>query len=76
MRRILVTTILVAALLPLVVACQKTYDERPAGELENAEPCDCEEPCPDCICEDEGKPRAPRGEGKGKGKGKGSGGGA
>ena len=55
MRRVVLLIILVAALLPLIAACQKTYDERPAADLGNAEPCDCEEPCPDCICEDKGE---------------------
>jgi len=58
-RRILVTTILVAALLPLVAACQRSYYEPPPGEIVEAEPCDCEEPCPDCICEEGGKAPAP-----------------
>jgi hypothetical protein len=57
--RIIVTTILVAALLPLVAACQKSYEELPPGELVEAEPCDCEEPCPDCICEEPGEAPAP-----------------
>ena len=59
MRRILVTTILVAALLPLVAACQRSVNELPAGELVEPEPCDCEEPCPDCICEEGGETLAP-----------------
>ena len=70
MRRIVPLLILLAAALPLVAACQKTYDERPAGELGNAEPCDCEETCPDCICEKEGKApaaAAPRVEGDSEG---------
>jgi hypothetical protein len=53
--QIIVTAIAVAALLPLVAACQKYPDEPPAGELVDAESCDCEEPCPDCICEKEGE---------------------
>jgi hypothetical protein len=54
-RRIIPFLIVLAALLPLVAACQKKYGERAAGELANAESCDCEEPCPDCICEKEGE---------------------
>ena len=75
MRRVFLAVVLVAALLPLVAACQKAYDERAAVEEEAAPSCECEEKCPECVCEEEGKPPAPRGDGKGKGKGKGSGGG-
>lgn len=59
MHRIVVTTILVAALLSLAAACQKPYFEPPPGEFVEAEPCDCEEPCPECVCEDGGKTPAP-----------------
>jgi hypothetical protein len=52
-------------LLPLAAACRKSYDEPPAGELVEAEPCDCEEPCPDCICEEGGKGPASTAENEG-----------
>jgi hypothetical protein len=50
---------MVAAWLPLAAACQRPNDELPAAELVEPEPCDCEEPCPDCICEEGAKAPAP-----------------
>jgi hypothetical protein len=80
-RRLIPITILVAALLPLVAACQKTSEDRAAVDAEGAPSCDCEEKCPDCeaagACEGrdcDGRGRGGEGKGKGKGWGKGKGG--
>ena len=81
MRRLILTLITAAALLPLVAACQKTFDERPAMDEAAAPSCDCEEKCLDCeaagACEGgdcDGRGRGGEGKGKGWGKGKGGGG--
>lgn len=67
----LFTVILLGAVVasPLALGCQKKVEERLVEEIETAEPCDCEEPCPECECEEEGPGRGAGGEGKGRGPG-------